>query len=382
MKKILFPAFAAVMAFASCSKEDNGARIPGTKTVEISINSGSTSRAAGTAINGVGTENDINAWVAFAQSSTDGLYVAAHASTSAGKATFTSVPVGSVVYVIANATPANLATALPADGATGISLATIEGIVENVVKTQLNTKSNLLNSTPGNPSVAQMLMTGSGVVLNSPMDNAAGETDKVKLTISLEREYAKVNFTARATPGTNVTAVGGTINSIDEISVHRVVNRVSPFKTQSAEWYIPKSPYVADASVNAGTPAAGASDLVFKYTQTGTGDKTQRFYTTPNYSALDAYATTVIVKATITANFGPDANFTNAERYYRAFVYDTDIAAEKGITLKNTIYNITAIINGPGEGTEEEALENDNVDLNIYVEAKYWNVRTTTVNME
>ena len=370
MKKVLLAAFVAVFALVSCNKEDDGG-IPTTKTVEVSIKSGADIRAAGTAIDGVGQENQINNWIAYAKNSTDANYTAATATGAGSKVTFTSVPVGSTVYVVANYT-ASLPTG------TAVTLAQIEAAVESISKATLDLKTIALRTAVSNPLVGSMLMTGSASVLNAPMD--ATDTDKVKLTVGLDREYAKVNFTVMGSGGAAIPGVS--INSIDDISVHRVVNRVSMFKKQNAEWYIVKTPaYVPDISANGGPSTTGASDYVFHFPTSGSGSKTSNFYVLPNYAGLDAYATAVVVKANISGIIG-GVTYTNADRYFRAFVYDTDIAAERGITLKNTIYNITATINGAGEGDIPTVLENDNIDLNVYVEVKKWNVRTTTVNMD
>lgn len=386
IKLFTLAAAALVLGMTSCSKDNDTASVDKgvMKTVEVSIKSSGFTRAAAADEAGVGKENDITNWFAFAKHATDNDYTCVEVTSSTGIASFTKVPVGSTVYVVAN--PAAATMTGISNGAT-VTEATITGLIESVIKADLQANTAALQASAAAPAVNPMLMSGSAKV---SANADPSDSKKVKVTVQLQREYAKVNMTVLPVAGTQVgtesdTESKITIDEITKISAYRVVKRISPFKTQLAEWYIKKTPYVGDDSVDNTTEPVGASDFVYHYTP-ATG-QAQSFYVTPNYAGLSAYATAVIVEAKVTGKWN-GLNYDGQKRYYRAFVYDDSIVdtdgnkIEEGKTLKNMIYNITGEIKGIGEGTPGEALDKDNVDLNVYVEVKNWQVRVIGVDME
>lgn len=400
MKKILILAVAA-MAIVACKKETG--TTPNDQianTVEVRIKTGST-YAAGAAEDGVGKENAItDGWVAFAKNKDGDNYTAAVATGTGAdsRATFIGIPVNSTVYVFANSVHLVNATGQPATMPTGtaVTKAQIEALIEAVDKTELGDKNTALQASLTAPEVASIPMSGTGIVPATPFDPTVGQEDKVKLTIGLERELSKVQLTVSKTPKADgkLALATGTIDGIDNVAVRRIVKRVSPFVTfhstntgnagavENAEWFIKKTPYIKDDRTESAENITNRSDYGFEYAMVDGADAvTQNFYVTPNYAQLPAYATAVIIEARISGTVD-GVVYTNTPRFYRAYVYDADLTAEKGITLKNAIYKINATISGVGSPTEEEALDKDNVDLNVYVEVKKWAVRAFDVDME
>lgn len=385
--------FATSLLGTSCSQQDDvtGGQGDG-NVVRISIKGAKSAitRVDGGTQAGVGDENVVEAgWVVFARNESNDKYkavTAAGADGATAAAVVTNVPVGTTIYVVANMDAAQIVD--PRGGSTwaqfialtDITEAEIKGLIETQLKATLQGYSAALqaNSAAPNFAGAGMLMTGTGVV-------PAGH-GTIDMVISLQREYAKVNLSVDHSPGAAFDGLGGTsINSVDDVAVRRVPTRISPFNLGQADtWYCP-APFVKDEGANNETFTAGASEFRYVYNvngwNAGVANGTANFYTTPSYVRTKGAAVAVIVKASITADFGTGEE--TKDRYFRAIVADNDYpAGYSTATAKNTIYNLTATINSLGHESEDDALWSDAVDLNVTVTVADWIVRNVTTDFE
>lgn len=167
-------------------------------------------------------------------------------------AQFNGVRQGDYVYVIANDPNLNLsqATALAHQG--DQSEETIKAYTASISKEYLNKltyypetgKKEDNNIEPN----GRFVMAGREVIPVSPTIPSNGNID---ITVGLDRELSKVNFTALVTTDPDDAACGKVeFQKGDGIVVARIARKASMFTDQTGDWYVPATTCVEDWPIN------------------------------------------------------------------------------------------------------------------------------------
>lgn len=366
--KNLFAFALAAMTFAACSNEDapeiggngesNGEIID---AISVAFTNPKNTYAYVGTENGVGSENDVFTAYIFAKENNPG-----HAGALTGDwtvkevsnggsailegdestpgtrknlATFNGVRQGDNVYVIANDPNMTMAIAEGLAHNAATSEATIKAYISGMDKKYLNDLTVAADGTQD----GEFIMAGKATIPTNPTI-ANGST--VKIPVELNRELAKVTFSASVTADPTMEAYQKVkIQAGDGLVIARVARKASFFTAQDRDWYFPLDGdgttkdwgYKADgtedwtvafdgdansAPATASTPyfnetgKAGAKEYRFTwdtnsalidYTAPATstdGGKIASpfFYVTPNYANNSACATVIVTQATYTGN--------------------------------------------------------------------------------
>lgn len=162
-------------------------------------------------------------------------------------ATFRGVRQGENVYVIANDPSLTLPQASDLAHKAANSEKTIQSYVTAINKEYLSglTYRPEFDTTGGKElPTGKFIMAGKATIPVSPTIPSNGE---FSITVGLDRELAKVNFSASVTTDASMEAAGKVaFTSDDGIIVARIARKVSPFTQQEADWYVPAINCVED----------------------------------------------------------------------------------------------------------------------------------------
>lgn len=442
MKMKFFMLATAALAFAACSNNDTpkeeelGEILP---SVSVSISDSkpaSTRTISGTPSDGVGTENAIYHAFVFAKEASP-----AHAnplvgdwtvkelgtlnaSTPLAKVTtnFSNVRQGDHVYVIANHPSMTLtdAEALAHNGANSESR--IKLYISQVNKMYLNGLTWARYATGGTTNIpsGQFLMAGVAQLPLTTIPNGG----TVKIDVPVDRELAKVNFTAKVTDLDADIAKGKVeIKEGDGIIIVRVPRSVSPFTTPRADGtYIPM-PYVASVmdwpndkgelkdvtlpSFNTTEPGVAVGEYRYAYALaagdmgldiSGAGDKTiftnkdanptlfaPIFYVTPNYSDESNAVTAIAMQATYIGTDGLISNGvtynTGDKLFYRVDIADYINGVSQKYTERNVTYTTRGTIRSLGAKNIYDATTTEDNSMEVSVTVNPWKVSINDVDM-
>lgn len=151
--------------------------------------------------------------------------------------TFDNVRQGENVYVIANDPNMTLAYAEQLSRQGTESENKIKGYISELNKLYLNSLVKAVGEKPD----AKFVMAGKATIDTKAVDNNEDGTDKsVTVEVGLDRELAKVAFSATVTANTGDEATGKVyIASDDGIVVVRIPRQVSYFTQMDRDWYFP-----------------------------------------------------------------------------------------------------------------------------------------------
>lgn len=167
-------------------------------------------------------------------------------------AKFRGVRQGDYVYVIANDPNLTLAQATAMAHAGETSEEEIKGYTAALNKDYLNGLTFLpeAKNDKGDkllPS-GRFIMAGREMIPVSPNIPSNGE---FSMTIGLDRELSKVNFTAEVSTNQADAACGKVaFQEGDGIVVARIARKASPFTEQTPDWYVPANNYLEDWPIN------------------------------------------------------------------------------------------------------------------------------------
>uniref|UniRef100_UPI0025E0799B DUF5029 domain-containing protein n=1 Tax=uncultured Bacteroides sp. TaxID=162156 RepID=UPI0025E0799B len=171
-------------------------------------------------------------------------------------ASFKGVRQGDYVYVIANDPSLTLSQAAALAHAGEKSEDGIKGYIANINKDYLNgltfSPEKIVKDEDGKdvkllPS-GKFIMAGRKMIPLSPNIPSNGD---FSMTIGLDREVAKVNFSASVSTNDEDAAKGKVaFQEGDGIVVARIARKASPFAEQVPDWYVPASNCVEDWPIN------------------------------------------------------------------------------------------------------------------------------------
>ena len=244
-------------------------------------------------------------------------------------AQFNGVRQGDYVYVIANDPNLTLAqaTALAHNG--DQSEEDIKAYTASISKEYLNKltyypetgKKEDNNIEPN----GRFVMAGRELIPVSPTIPSNGNID---ITVGLDRELSKVNFTAIVTTDPDDAAYGKVVfEKGDGIVVARIARKASMFTEKTGDWYVPATTCVEDWPINDHSLASSFCDATFDGSKVFDGEST-----TP--------ITDWIKDTTIPAGF----NTTNPASNISEYRYSWKVNEEPGTKAK-PIY-IDALKNG------------------------------------
>lgn len=366
MKQFKFLAVAlAALAMVSCSKDNNTDVDIASKTLRVTVG-GKATKAAGDELS-KGDESNIASFAVFAKAGDAGEYkckIAAVVNTVL-TAEITDVKSNTDVYVIANyATNAAIA-----NDAT-FTLAEIKALQETILKADIEAFGTALRLDPASPAFGgkAMLMTGHVAAIG----NVADADGTILLTVNVEREFSKVDAgTPAVKPGspfeTELTDKSVTVNGIQQY----FIRRVAPINNYFGSLSLP-TVGVADVwPVDNGYRIIGAATDKFYYvTRNDATSKTQSTAVVYEFRYFTAQ------ELTIGGTTYPAA--TEFSRFYKAYVTNADQTATT--TAKNTFFQFNNAITGWGAEDEEGALTEE-VDLDVVLTVKDWNVLPISVDM-
>lgn len=166
---------------------------------------------------------------------------AATPGTKSNMCTFNGVQQGDSVYVIVNDPNLDMATANKLAHQGEGSQASIRAYVSSLGKDYLN---GLSVATDGKQT-GKFIMAGAAAIPTNPNTPNGGT---VIVPVSLDREVSKVFFNASVTTDSQYEAFGkveikdgGAAGEEDGLVIVRIPRRVSPFTTQTRDWYFPLS---------------------------------------------------------------------------------------------------------------------------------------------
>lgn len=219
-------------------------------------------------------------------------------------ATFRGVRQGDYVYVIANDPTLTLAQASQLAHQGEDSEANIRDYVAAINKDYLNGlvyRPEYNNELPS----GRFFMAGREMIPTSPNIPANGV---FALSIGLDRELAKINFSASVSTSTQDAACGNvTFKGDDGIVVARIARKTSPFVNQeNGDWYIPAATNKEDWPINSHAMVNG----VYSSYCDGTMDGARVFDGT---SATPI--TNWVTGTTIAANFNATAPASDVTEY-------------------------------------------------------------------
>ena len=167
-------------------------------------------------------------------------------------ATFKGVRQGDYVYVIANDPNLTLAQAAALAHKGDASEEGIKGYVASINKDYLNglTYAGDAKDESGHKIIptGKLIMGGREMIPVSPNIPSNGE---FSMTIGLDRELSKVNFSASISTNDADVAKGKVAFLEDDgIVVARIARKASPFAEQTGDWYVPANNCVEDWPVN------------------------------------------------------------------------------------------------------------------------------------
>lgn len=159
------------------------------------------------------------------------------AGTLSNMCTFDNVRQGENVYVIANDPNMTLEFAEQLSRQGAESENKIKGYISELNKLYLN---KLVNSVGTKPN-GKFVMAGMAPILTKAVDdNEDGTSKSVTVEVGLDRELAKVAFSATVTANTGDEATGKVyIGADDGIVVVRIPRKVSYFTQMDRDWYFP-----------------------------------------------------------------------------------------------------------------------------------------------
>lgn len=159
------------------------------------------------------------------------------AGTLSNMCTFDNVRQGENVYVIANDPNMTLAYAEQLSRQGTESENRIKGYISELTKLYLNKLVKPVGTAPD----GKFVMAGKATIRTQAVDNNEEGTDKnVTVEVGLDRELAKVAFSATVTANTGDEAAGKVyIDGDDGIVVVRIPRRVSYFTQMDRDWYFP-----------------------------------------------------------------------------------------------------------------------------------------------
>lgn len=166
---------------------------------------------------------------------------AATPGTKSNMCTFNGVQQGDSVYVIVNDPNLDMATANKLAHQGEGSQASIRAYVSSLGKDYLNSLSVAEDDT----QTGKFIMAGAAAIPTNPNTPNGGT---VIVPVSLDREVAKVFFNASVTQDNQYEAYGkveikdgSATGEEDGLVIVRIPRRVSPFTTQTRDWYFPLS---------------------------------------------------------------------------------------------------------------------------------------------
>lgn len=160
-----------------------------------------------------------------------------NAGTLSNMCTFDNVRQGENVYVIANDPNMTLAYAEQLSRQGTESESRIKGYISELTKLYLNKLVKPVGTAPD----GKFVMAGKATIRTQAVDNNEEGTDKnVTVEVGLDRELAKVAFSATVTANTGDEAAGKVYIAADDgIVVVRIPRQVSYFTQMDRDWYFP-----------------------------------------------------------------------------------------------------------------------------------------------
>lgn len=442
MKMKYFMLATAALAFAACSNNDTpqedglGELLPSVSVTISDSHPASTRAMSGTASEGIGTENGIYHAFVFAKEASP-----SHANALAGDWTvkelgslgaatplaqvttsFSNVRQGDHVYVIANHSTMTLTDAESFAHNGTDSEARIKALVSQAGKAYVNSLTWARYAAGGaaNTPSGQFLMAGVAQLPLTTIPNGG----TVKINVPVDRELAKVNFTAKVSDLDVDIAKGNVeIQAGDGIVIVRVPRSVSPFTTPRTDGaYIPM-PYVASVmdwpndkgelkdvtlpAFNATEPAITVGEYRYAYALaagdmgldiSAAGGKTiftnsdanptlfaPIFYVTPNYSTESNAVTAIAVQATYVGVDGYVSNGvtynTGDKLFYRVDIADYINGVSQKYTERNVTYTTRGTIRSLGAKNIYDATTAEGNTMEVTVTVNPWKVSINEVSM-
>lgn len=167
-------------------------------------------------------------------------------------ASFKGVRQGDYVYVIANDPNLTLSQAAALAHAGEKSEDAIKGYIANINKDYLNKLTYTADAKDASGKkiipTGKFFMAGREMIPVSPNIPSNGD---FSMTIGLDREVAKVNFSASISTNDEDAAAGKVaFQEGDGIVVARIARKASPFAEQVPDWYVPANNCVEDWPIN------------------------------------------------------------------------------------------------------------------------------------
>lgn len=363
MKQFKFLAVAlAALAMVSCSKDNNTDVDIASKTLRVTVG-GKATKAAGDE-KSKGDESNIASFAVFAKAGDAGKYVCKLATGTPLTAEMTGVKSNTDVYVIANYANTEISEKEYTE-------AEIKALQETILKADIEAFGTALRLDSEDPDFGAkaMLMTGYA----EKIGNVADADGTILLTVNVDREFSKVDVgTPVVKPSsafeTELTDKSVTVNGIQQY----FIRRVAPINNYFGNLSLPTAD-VADV-----WPADNGYRIIGAATE-------KLYYVTRNDAKSKTQSTAVVYKmqyqSTQELIIGGTTYPANApfSRFYKAYVTNADQTATT--TAKNTFFQFNNAITGWGAEDEEGALTEE-VDLDVVLTVKDWNVLPIEVDMK